>query len=103
MSSWHDFNDAQQNPNLIPRGTLAKVRVTIRPGGYDEPSQGWTGGFATRGSSGAVYLSGEFTVTEGPYARRKIFSPRHASCDLLREGSGSGGVEGLQSGRRALR
>jgi hypothetical protein len=71
---WNDFNDARQNPNLIPKGTLAKVRLTIRPGGFDDPSQGWTGGYATRGSTGAVYLNGEFTVLEGPYARRKVFS-----------------------------
>ena len=40
---WNDFNDAQSNTNLIPKGTLAKVRLTIRPGGFDDPSQGWTG------------------------------------------------------------
>ena len=74
MASWNDYNDAQSNPNLIPKGTLAKVRLTIRPGGFDDPSQGWTGGFATRGSTGAVYLNGEFTVLEGPYAKRKIFT-----------------------------
>lgn len=74
MASWNDYNDAQQNPNLIPKGTIAKVRLTIRPGGFDDPSQGWTGGFATHGSTGAVYLNGEFTVLEGPYAKRKIFT-----------------------------
>jgi hypothetical protein len=72
--SWNDFNDAKQNSNIIPKGTLAKVRLTIRPGGYDDPAQGWTGGYATRGATGSVYLSGEFTVLEGPYARRKIFT-----------------------------
>lgn len=74
MGSWNDFNDAKTNINLIPKGTLAKVRLTIRPGGFDDPSQGWTGGYATRGSTAAVYLNGEFTVTEGEYARRKIFT-----------------------------
>ena len=74
MGSWNDFNDAQSNSNLVPKGTLAKVRLTIRPGGFDDTSQGWTGGYATRGSTGAVYLNGEFTVTEGQYARRKIFT-----------------------------
>lgn len=74
MGSWNDFNDAQSNTNLIAKGTLAKVRLTIRPGGFDDASQGWTGGYATRGSTGAVYLNGEFTVTEGQYARRKIFT-----------------------------
>jgi len=72
--SWNDYNDAQQNAALIPKGTLAKVRMTVRPGGFDDPGQGWTGGYATRGASGAVYINGEFTVLEGPYARRKIFT-----------------------------
>lgn len=74
MTSWTDFNDAKQTTNIIPKGTLAKVRMTIRPGGFDDASQGWTGGYATRGTTGAVYLNAEFTVLEGPYARRKVFS-----------------------------
>lgn len=74
MPAWNDYNDAQQNPNLIPKGTFAKVRLSIRPGGFDDAGQGWTGGYATRGGTGAVYLNGEFTVLEGPYARRKIFT-----------------------------
>jgi len=74
MSLWTDFNDAQSNTNVIPKGTLAKVRLTIRPGGFDDPAQGWTGGYARRGTTGAVYLDAEYTVLEGPYARRKIWS-----------------------------
>ncbi|HBG98249.1 MAG TPA: hypothetical protein DDY29_05820 [Rhodobacteraceae bacterium] len=74
MSHWNDFNDAQSNTNVIPKGTLAKVRLTIRPGGFDDPGQGWTGGYARCGSTGAVYLDAEYTVLEGPYAKRKIWS-----------------------------
>ena len=37
---WNDFNSAQSNSNVIPKGTLAKVRLTLRPGGFDDPSQG---------------------------------------------------------------
>ena len=74
MAAWNDYNDARQNPNLIPKGTIAKVRLTIRPGGFDDASQGWHCGFATRGATGAVYLNCEFTVLEGQYAKRKIFS-----------------------------
>ena len=73
-NSWNDFNDAKPVVNIIPKGTIAKVRLSIRPGGYDDPTQGWTGGYATRGTTGSVYISGEFTVLEGPYARRKIFT-----------------------------
>lgn len=71
--SWNDFNDAQ-NTSLMPKGEIIKTRMVIRPGGHDDPAQGWTGGYATRSDSGAVYLNAEFTVLEGPYARRKIFT-----------------------------
>ena len=71
---WNDFNSAQSNTNVIPKGTLAKVRLTLRPGGFDDASQGWTGGWARRATSGAVYLDAEYTVLEGPFARRKIWS-----------------------------
>ena len=71
---WNDFNSAQSNGTVIPKGTLAKVRLTIRPGGFDDPSQGWTGGYAKRGATGAVYLDAEYTVVEGAYAKRKIWS-----------------------------
>ena len=73
-NAWNDFNDARQNANLIPKGTIAKVRLTIRPGGFSDPAQGWTGGYAKRGSTGAVYLDAEYTVLEGQYAKRKIWS-----------------------------
>ena len=75
--NWSDFNDAeaQSSFDLIPKGTIAPVRMTIRPGGFDEHSQGWTGGFATRNETTAsVYLNCEFIVTEGPFARRKVWS-----------------------------
>ncbi len=38
MSAWNDFNDAeqQQHFDLIPKGTVAKVRMTIKPGGHDD-------------------------------------------------------------------
>lgn len=75
--TYFDFNDAHEQStfDLIPKGTLARVRMTIRPGGYDDPHQGWTGGLATRNpSTSSVYLSCEFVVTEGPYARRKLWS-----------------------------
>jgi hypothetical protein len=73
-NAWNDFNDARQNANLIPKGTIAKVRLTIRPGGFSDPAQGWTGGYAKRGSTGAVYIDAEYTVLEGQYAKRKIWS-----------------------------
>jgi hypothetical protein len=75
--SYFDFNSAsdQGSFDLIPKGTLVQVRMTIRPGGYDDPSQGWTGGYATRNANtGSAYLNCEFVVLEGQYARRKLWS-----------------------------
>ena len=70
--SWNDFNNAddQNGFDIIPKGTLAKVHMTIKPGGFDDASQGWTGGWATQNNTtGSVYLACEFVITEGKYAR----------------------------------
>ena len=77
MSAWNDFNDAeqQQSFDLIPKGTTARVRMTIKPGGHDDAEQGWTGGYATQSfETGSSFLSCEFVVLEGQYARRKMWS-----------------------------
>lgn len=77
-NNWNDFNDAeaqQSGFDLIPRGTIAPVRMTLKPGSYDDPSQGWSGGYATQSfETGAVYLAVEFVVTGGPYAKRRLWS-----------------------------
>jgi hypothetical protein len=75
--SYFDFNSASEQTSfdLIPKGTLLRVRMTIRPGGYDDAAQSWTGGYATRNTgTGSVYLNCEFVVLEGEYARRKLWS-----------------------------
>jgi len=76
--NWQDFNDAatqQGTFDLIPKGTLVPVRMTIKPGGYDNPDQGWTGGYATESfDTGSVYLACEFVVTGGTFAKRKLWS-----------------------------
>ena len=77
MSNWNDFNSADEQTtfDVIPKGTLVKVRMTIKPGGYDDPNNGWTGGYAThKPNSGAVYLSCEFVILAGEYAKRKVWS-----------------------------
>jgi hypothetical protein len=74
---WNDFNnsDNQQSFDVIPNNTLAKVRMQIRPGGHDDSNQGWNGGYATKNdNTGSIYLSCEFVVLEGEFARRKIWS-----------------------------
>jgi hypothetical protein len=77
MSTWNDFNNAenQSSFDLIPAKTPVRVRMTIKPGGFDNPHLGWTGGYVTRNSTtGAAYLNCEFVVLEGPYAKRKVWS-----------------------------
>ena len=77
-ASWSDFNDAEAQQggfDLIPRGISVPVRMTIKPGGHDDHTQGWTGGYATQSfDTGAVYLACEFVVTDGPFAKRKMWS-----------------------------
>ena len=75
--NWNDFNDAEQQQgfDLIPKGTLVPVRMTIKPGGHDDPAQGWGGGYATESfETGAIYLAAEFVVTGGEHAKRKMWS-----------------------------
>ena len=77
MNTWTDFNDAEQQQgfDLIPKGTTVKVRMTIKPGGHDDPAQGWTGGYATESfETGAIYLAAEFVVTGSEHAKRKLWS-----------------------------
>ena len=77
MSAWNDFNDAeqQQSFDLIPKGTVAPVRMTIKPGGHEDTSQGWTGGYATQSfETGSIFLACEFVILDGEYARRKMWS-----------------------------
>jgi hypothetical protein len=77
-NNWNDFNDAESQQSgfdLIPKGTIVPVRMTIKPGGYDDPTQGWGGGYATESfDTGSVYLACEFVVVDGPFAKRKMWS-----------------------------
>lgn len=68
----HDFNgaEAQQNAfELIPAGTLVKVRLTIRPGGVGP--EGWVTQSRT---SDAQYLNTEAVILEGPHTKRRIYT-----------------------------
>ena len=75
--TYFDFNSASEQTSfdLIPKGSLVRVRMTVKPGGHDDASQGWTGGYSTRNvNKGSVYLNCEFVVMEGPFARRKMWA-----------------------------
>ncbi len=77
-NAWSDFNDAeaqQSGFNLIPKGALVPVLMTLKPGGHYDASQGWSDGYPTQSpKSGAVYLAAEFVITGGEYAKRKMWS-----------------------------
>jgi len=72
-----DMNDAepQKSGDLIPDGTFAKVTMTIRRGNADGDSEIDRGLLKASNAPGSDVksLDCEFTVTEGPYARRKFW------------------------------
>lgn len=66
-----DFNNApeQKEGGLIPNGTMAVVHLTVRPGTAGE------GGWLKRSKAGdSEALDCEFTIVEGPFAKRKFWS-----------------------------
>jgi len=65
-----DFNDAgpQKNFDVIPANTTVSLQMTIRPGGAGDG--GWLKRSADGGSEG---LDCEFVVTDGPFAKRKLW------------------------------
>ena len=70
--SFFDLNTAEQSTGggseLIPDGTVARAMVTIRPGGAGE------GGWLKESRSGSLMLDTEWTITEGKYAKRKVWA-----------------------------
>jgi len=76
MTTWNDFNNSenQQSFDVIPNNTFAKVRMTIRPGGHEDINQGWNAGYATKNeNTNSVYLSCEYVILGGDFAKRKLW------------------------------
>jgi hypothetical protein len=80
-----DFNDAdpQRVFDVIPADTIATLHVTVRPGNAGD------GGLLRRSKDGnSEALDCEFTVVDGPYAKRKVWglftlvgtTPNHATA-----------------------
>lgn len=72
-----DMNDVvpQQAGDLIPDGTFAKVTMSIRKGGVDGMSEVDRGLLKPSNQPGSdvLMVDAEFTVAEGPFARRKFW------------------------------
>lgn len=65
-----DFGNAatQSSNTLIPKNTIARLHMAIRPGGHGE------GGWLRMNKAGnALMLDCEFTVVDGEFARRKFW------------------------------
>ena len=73
----YDLNDPQPQMapigELIPDGTFANVRLTIRPGGVNGATPADAGLLKASQSSDARMLDCEFTAVDGPHARRKFW------------------------------
>ena len=85
----YDFNDADTQRNVIPDGTIATVRMTVRLGSAGE------GGWLRRSNDGnSEALDCEFVVLDGPFAKRKFWSlftvagstPGHAEAAKISAG-----------------
>jgi hypothetical protein len=102
----YDLNDAQpQLPpvgELIPDGTFARVRMTIRPGGLNGATPADAGPLKSSSASDAKLLDCEFTVVEGPFARRKFWQAFTVACGKLDEKGQSRGWNIAKSAFRAM-
>lgn len=63
-----NLNNAEaSDTQLIPDGTIARAVLTLRPGGHGD------GGWCKQAKSGALMLDAEWTVTDGKFAKRKVW------------------------------
>jgi hypothetical protein len=102
----YDLNDAQPQMapagELIPDGTFARVAMTIRPGGLNGATPADAGLLKSYNTSDAKLLDCEFTVVEGPYARRKFWQNFTVAGGKLDEKGQSKGWNIAKSAFRAM-
>jgi len=102
----YDLNDAQPQMGpmgeLIPDGTFAKLKMTIRPGGVNGSTPMDAGILKQSQSSDARMLDCEFTVMEGPFARRKFWQNFTVAGGKLDEKGQSKGWNISKSAFRAM-
>lgn len=71
--SFFDLNEAEASTGQgsgepIPDGTVARAILAIRPGGAGD------GGWCKTSRAGDLMLDCEFTLADGPFARRKVWT-----------------------------
>ena len=101
-----DMNDAQpqMSGELIADGSFAKVTMTLRCGGADGDSEIDRGLLKASNAPGSnvKMLDAEFTVTEGPYARRKFWQMFTVSGGKVDDGGVSIGWKISKGSFRAM-
>jgi hypothetical protein len=102
----YDLNDAapQMAPmgELIPDGTFAKIMMKLRPGGANGANEMDAGLLKASPHSDAKMLDCEFTVVEGPFARRKFWQNFTVAGGKLDEKGQSKGWNISKSAFRAM-
>jgi hypothetical protein len=94
VKDFFDYNDApeQRGFDLIPRGTVATLRITLRPGGAGD--SGWL----KRSSDGACeMLDVEYVLLDGDFARRKFWE------NLVISGTSEGHAKAAEISRGRIR
>jgi hypothetical protein len=87
---------------LIPDGTFTKVMMKLRPGGANGASEMDAGLLKASPHSDARMLDCEFTVVEGPFARRKFWQNFTVAGGKLDEKGQSKGWNISKSAFRAM-
>ena len=101
-----DMNDAepQKSGDLIPDGSFAKINMIIRPGNVDGQSEIDKGLLKASNTPGSdvLMLDAEFTVIEGPHAKRKFWQMFTVSGGKVDENAVSIGWKISKSTFRAM-
>jgi hypothetical protein len=93
-TDFFDFNDApeQREFDLVPKGTVASIRITVRPGGAGD------GGWLKRSKDGASeMLDLEFVLIDTRCARRKFWE------NMVVAGTTDGHAKAAEISRSRLR